>query len=36
MYGGAEYFDSFSYDYIGNMVQSLSALDASKNRAFTK
>ena len=33
--GGVEYFDTFEYDYLGNKIQALSALDASQNRPFT-
>jgi YD repeat-containing protein len=33
--GDVEYFDTFTYDYVGNKISSLTALDASKGRTYT-
>ena len=35
MLSGTEHVNTYAYDYVGNIVQTLSALDASKGRAFT-
>lgn len=34
-YGGTEYFDTYTYDYVGNLVQSKSAYTASLGGAYT-